>query len=75
MRVRLAVEAARRVVQPAGLLGIGAGAQVRPYERVAVQAVARVRGQREPLSESVDRERGEPAYVDAELQHAAQRAP
>ena len=67
VRVRLAVEAARRVVRPAGLLDIGAGAQVRPYERVTVQAVVRVRGQREPLLESVDCERGEPAHVGAEL--------
>jgi len=45
----------------------GASAQVRPHERVAVQAVARVQGQREPLPESVDRERGELARVGAEL--------
>ena len=75
VRVLLAAEAARRVVRPAGLLDIGAGAQVRPYECVTVQAVVRVRGQREPLLESVDRERGEPAHVGAELQRAAQRAP
>lgn len=73
VRVRLAVEAARRAVQPAGLLGVGAGAQVRLHERVAVQAVACVQGQREPLPESVDCECGEPAHVGAELQRAAQR--
>lgn len=69
------VEAARRVVQPAGLLGVGAGAQVRPHERVAVQAVARVQRRREPLPKSVDREPGEPAHVGAELQRAASRVP
>lgn len=72
-RIRLAVEAARRVVQPASLLGVGAGAQVHLHERVTVQAVAHIQGQRESLPESVDRERGEPAHVGAELQRAAQR--
>ena len=32
VHIRLAVEAPRRVVQPAGLLSVGAGAQVRPHE-------------------------------------------